>query len=284
MAVIKDIVIVLHSVVIMVAVQYLLADHKLVECETKQCSLNDKESSTWNTMLSMKREENEEMECSCCKFERRSIASTIFTAQALIHITISIVSILLKRMVFSLRKLLWLYLVLIVIAIVNAFYITRVLSFSNTIQDNNSVNIANEGVIWTIIASPLRLTWRIVSSLIYTGITKLLIHPMGLSGKHGNVNTLYICSLNTDDVTSFNSEYGLSVLSWVYMLSAVFSVYTLVKCMSRERLQRTEIQACGNSCNNNCKNGVKCVKRSERLDFVDAYSSDEDSFVLGWRL
>ena len=290
MAVIKDVIVVLHSVVVMLAVQYILQDHKLIECQTKYCNFVEKKDSSnspWTAILSLKTDkEGSVVQCSCCKLTSRHLVFAIFTTLAVLHVLISIVAVLLKLKTFSLSRFLWVYLIFSTIAVINAFLITRLFSVSTPKPD-----VIKEGAVWRLVAAPFRFVWRTFTSLIRTGFTKLLIEPLSdWIGQDNTVDTsLYLCNMKNDSITWYNGEYGLAVLSWTYILASASNVYTLITCMSKERqrhLERREMQACSN---NNCTDLANCggknaMKSRDISDSVANYSSDEDSFVLGWRL
>lgn len=276
MSLIKDVIIVLHTVVVTMSLRYLLDGYTLNACEMKPCKSLD--TTAWNTIMM---EQKDDHDCRCCKFNKRSISTSLFTGLTTIHIVITLITIILKRRIV--RNHLWVYFVIITIGIVNGFLIARLFAAANTIQDNTNIE---EGITWKVVSAPFRLTLAIISTIFYTTVNKLLIQPMGLSDWLGNKhsNTPYICFLKTDDVTMLSSDYGLAVLSWVYMLLMMYNSYTLVKCMNRDKVHDKEQQYYGSN-NNNCEDQVRRhVKRAASLDCIDSYSSDEESFVLGWRL
>lgn len=268
MAVVTDIVIILHSLVVMVAIQYALLDNNHVECHTNLCnSLHEEEASLpWKVS-------DPQMQCSCCKFTKRHFIFTVFTSQAVLHTMVSILTVLLKHRVFRLPKYLWVYVVLIVIAVINAFYITRLFGKPTIVNETESVK-------WSLFTAPFRFTRTLVSTIISTTIRKLISEATGLNHwleRDTIKSRVHICSLNHDDVIWDNNGYILVILSWSYIVSTVFNIYILINCMINDKQIKF-----GDS-NNNYTKSIKYTQSQDQVDNV-CYSSDEDSFVLGWRL
>lgn len=277
MAFIKDVIIAFHTVVITVAVKHLLNGYTLNDCQYKPCS-SSLGNTAWTTVISL---EEDDTDCWCCTVTKRSISSSLFTVQTTIHVFISLLAILLKQRLVSLRNHLWVYYAIMVVGLINGFCITRLFANTTVLDDANM----KEGIIWKVVSTPFRFTLRLISSILYTSLNKLLIQPMGFShwleNEHSNMP--HVCFLKTNDVRSLSSDYGLAVLAWVYMVLTMYNIYSIIRCMGRDKSRDKE--CCASTYNNNCEDKVRRhVKKTRSLDCVDSYSSDEDSFVLGWRL
>ena len=286
MGTLSDAVVVGHSVLVMIAIQYMLQDYKLTDCQGKYCSPASTDQSYLITNLDVRKDKEPPpdslVKCVCCRVTTKGFLKATFTTLALLHVAFSVASILVKRRVLNFSKCSWIYLILIIGTVFNALLITRLFNF-----DTKPAVDSKESTLWTLLAMPLRLVWKTISSSFFFFFHQVLMKPTGLCNWYGSQKDtvdipLYLCSLSDHDLTPtrFNPECGLAVLSWTYVVTSVLTLHTLINSMNEEQEQMAEQGKTKDLCTqlNNNNN------RKDSIDDVEYERFDDDSFVLGWRL
>lgn len=302
MSVLKDAVLVWYSLLVMLALRYLLQQHRVIDCGERYCaSVGNNQAGHDNSYAEgfmpswiANEEAQDKTRCLCCKVVGRGCC-TSYVYLATFHLVISVAVVFLKHKTFNSSKHLWIYIILIIAAIINTIFLTQLVR-RDTHPNPVVEPVKKEGLLWKIFSLPFRFIWNTLASVLTVVFYKILKGLLGCFTCYESARTsvMFLCSPDRNTMLSLNVmiEYAISALSWTYVASAVANIYSLMKSLAKE--QRALLE----NANNNeakdeqeeknecrlCREILAAKRRMKMRDVSDSEDSDHDSFVLGWRL
>lgn len=299
MSVLKDAVVVCHSILVMLALRYLLQEQKVIDCEERYCAsvennqvgnVNSYGEGFMSSWITNEEAQERKTPCLCCKVSHQGCWSGFCTFLATLHLVISVAVVFLKHKTFNSFRHIWVYIILIIATVINTLLLTRLIR-SDTHQ-NPVTELKKEGILWKVFSMPFRIVWNALASVLglifYNEILTSMLGWFRCYQNSVRTPVMFLCSLDRNTMLSLNVmiQHAVCTLSWTYVVSAVVNIYSLMKSLGKEQLANNNRANDKQEKKNSCRlcREILAAKRRKTRDFLDSEDSDNDSFVLGWRL